>query len=295
MADDGGSTGALRDELDVLPPGDVRQCLVALSEAPEELRDLFNFRFAEGPLSGHSFGNLFLSAVEKMNNDFGSAVRMAGDVLRIKGEVVPITLDNVRLVAKWDDGTIVQGQNRVNITHFVSEKGLPDLHLEPAGRINPEADRAIRQADLIVVAPGDIYTSLGPLLIVDGVAEALAATKAQVVYVCNLMVKPGQTSNFTVTDHAAEIERFAGGPILDCVLYNTATPDAGLFEKYAREGEVLVEADAKKLITAHYKAFGRPLVARKASQPGKGDILARQRSFIRHDPSALADAISELL
>lgn len=295
MADDGGSTGVLRDELDVLATGDVRQCLVALSEAPEELRNLFNFRFGEGPLAGHSFGNLFLSAVEKMNNDFGSAVRMAGDVLRIKGEVLPITLDNVRMTATWQDGTVVKGQDQMNITHFVVEKGLPDLHLEPGGSINPSADRAIRQADIIVVAPGDIYTSLGPLLIVDGVADALAMTKAKIVYVCNLMAKPGHTSGFTVADHAAEIERFAGGPILDYVLYNTGIPDAQMFETYARQGEALVEADAKELVDAHYESYGRPLVAPKATTANREDALAGQRSFIRHDPVVLAEAILELL
>lgn len=295
MADDGGSTGILRDELDVLATGDVRQCLVALSEAPEELRNLFNFRFQEGSLAGYSFGNLFLSAVEKMNNDFGSAIRMAGDVLRIKGEVLPITLDNVRMTATWQDGTLVKGQDRMNITHFVAEKGVPDLHLEPDGNINPSADRAIRQADIIVVAPGDIYTSLGPLFIVEGVAEALAATQAKIVYVCNLIVKPGHTSSFTVADHAAEIERFAGGPILDYVLYNTGVPDPQMFKKYARKGEVLVEADTRELVAAHYESYGRPLVAENAVTASPGDTLAQHRSYIRHDPIALADAICRLL
>jgi uncharacterized cofD-like protein len=294
MADDGGSTGVLRDELGVLPAGDVRQCLIALSNASGELRDLFDFRFGEGSLAGHSFGNLFLSAVEKMTSNFGDAIRIAGDVLDIRGEVLPITLDNVRMAARWSDGTVVRGQDRMNITHFVAEKGRPDLFLEPAGHINPQADRAIREADMIVVAPGDIYTSLGPLLIVDGVAEALAATSAKVVYVCNLMVKPGHTSSFTVADHAAEIERFAGTPILDYVLYNTGIPDAQIFEKYAGKGESLVEADAKQLISAHFESIGRPLVAKGVAEPSDADILATSRTYIRHDPHALAAALSQL-
>lgn len=293
MADDGGSTGVLRDELGVLPPGDVRQCLVALSDASDEVRDLFNFRFEEGSLAGHSFGNLFLSAVEKMTNNFGDAVRMAGDVLRIRGEVLPITLDNVRMAARWDDGTIVQGQDRINITHFVSEKGAPNLYLEPKARINPDADRAIRRADILIIAPGDIYTSLGPLLIVDGVSEALQATGAKIVYVCNLMVKPGHTSNFTVADHVAEIERFAGAPVVDVVLYNTGEPDPRTFEKYAREGESLVEIDAARLATARYEAVGRPLIAKNIPAFSRADALAGNRTYIRHDPTALADAICE--
>jgi len=295
MADDGGSTGLLRDELGVLPPGDVRQCLVALSDAPDEVRDLFNFRFEEGSLAGHSFGNLFLSAVEKMTSDFGEAVRMAGDVLHIQGTVVPITLNNVRLGARWHDGTVVRGQDRMNLTHFISEKGRPDLFLEPTANINPLAATAIRKADVIVIAPGDIYTSLGPLLIVDGVAEAFATTKAKVVYVCNLMAKPGHTSSFTVADHAAEIERFAGGqPIIDHVLYNTADPDPILFERYAREGEVPVPVDSDELAAAHYTVDGVPLIAQKAVAPHEADMLAARRTFIRHDPSRLGAALAKL-
>jgi uncharacterized cofD-like protein len=295
MADDGGSTGSLREELGVLPPGDVRQCLIALSEASEEVQDLFDFRFKEGSLAGHSFGNLFLSAVEKMTNDFGDAVRMAGDVLNIKGRVLPITLDNVRLGVRWPDGTTVEGQGKIDVTNFVAEKGLPELYLTPKGKINPKATDAIRQADIILIAPGDIYTSLGPLLIVDGVKEALAESKAKVAYICNLMVKPGHTKGFTVADHAAEIERFAGGPILDYVLYNTALPDFELFDKYAREGEVLVEANQDEFASAHYEAIGWSMVAKSAVEPDQADVLSKQRSYIRHDLQATVDAISKIL
>jgi uncharacterized cofD-like protein len=291
MADDGGSTGALRDELGVLPPGDVRQCLVALSEASEELRDLFNYRFEGGAFAGHSFGNIFLSAVEKTAGNFSDAVRIAGDVLRIRGEVLPITHDNVRLAISWTDGTVVRGEGRIDIMQFVAEKGRPSLHLEPEARITAEADRAIRQADLIVIAPGDLYTSLGPLLVVDGVSDALAATSAKILYVANLVTKPGQTSGFTVAGHAAEIERFAGGPILDYVLYNTAQPPQHLFEKYTKQGEELVETDPDELRTAHYQSVGASLIARQAPQKIKGDTLAAHRSFIRHDAETLAQAV----
>lgn len=295
MADDGGSTGVLRDELGVLPPGDVRQCLVALSEASQELRDLFNFRFEDGGFAGHSFGNIFLSAVQKQTNNFGDAVRLAGDVLNIRGRVLPITLDDVRLAIEWQDGTVVHGEGRIDIMKFVKSKGLPNIYLEPSGRINPDADKAIREADVIVIAPGDLYTSLGPLLVVDGVAEALAATKAKVIYVSNLVVKPGQTSGFSVSDHAAEIERFAKGPILDYVLYNTAAPNPEVFEKYAEKGELLVEADLEKMKGAHYRAMGKPLISSEQIEAKKGDKLAAHRSFIRHDPAALRQAIQSIV
>lgn len=296
MTDDGGSTGMLRDELEVLPPGDVRQCLVALSEAPEEMRELFNFRFQRGSLEGHAFGNLFLSAVEQMTDNFGDAVRIAGDVLRIKGQVVPITLDNVRLAMSWGDGTVLRRQGDIDVTHFIKDKGRPDkLFVEPQATINPSADKAIREADIIVIAPGDIYTSLGPLLVVDGVAEALAAASATIVYVCNLVIKPGHTSGFTVADHAAEIERFAGGPVLDYVLYNTAQPSEDVLAGYSQAGELLVEADARQLEAAHYKAIGLPLIAHQLPQQSRGDPIAARRSFIRHDAGATTKAITDLL
>lgn len=295
MADDGGSTGNLRDQLGVLPPGDVRQCLVALSEASQELRDLFNYRFEDGEFAGHSFGNLFLSAVEKQTNNFNDAVRMAGDILRITGRVLPITLDNVRLAIAWKDGTVVHGERHIDIMHFVKEKGKPSLYLEPQARINPEADRAIREADMVVVAPGDLYTSLGALFVVHGVGEALAASKAKKVYACNLVAKPGQTNGFTVSDHAAEIERFAGSPFLDYVFYNTAWPSEQSMLAYKKVGELPVEIDAGRLASMHYQAIGKPLIAAQQAQPKKGDPLAAHRSYIRHDPDKLARTLLNLL
>jgi uncharacterized cofD-like protein len=295
MADDGGSTGTLRDQLGVLPPGDVRQCLVALSEASQELRDLFNYRFQDGDFAGHSFGNLFLSAVEKQTNNFNDAVRMASDILRITGRVMPITLDNVRLAIAWQDGTTVLGEQHIDIMHFVKEKGKPSLSLEPQARINPDADRAIREADMVVVAPGDLYTSLGALLVVQGVGEALTASKAKKVYVCNLVAKPGQTNGFTVTDHAAEIERFAGSPLLDCVVYNTAQPSAEAMRIYEKAGELPVTIDADRLQSMHYSTVGVPLLAAEIAQPKKGDPLAAHRSYIRHDPDLLAQTLLKLV
>lgn len=294
MADDGGSSGTLRDELGVLPPGDIRQCLIALSHAPKELRDLFNFRFATGSLRGHSFGNLFLSAVEKMTDDFGDAVRVAGEVLSIKGRVVPITFDDVRLVASWSDGTSLKGERHIDVNQFIEEKGRPELSLEPAAHINPQAKQVLEEADLIVFAPGDLYTSLGPLLMVQGVSEVLQYSKAKKIYVCNLVVKPGQTDGFTVIDHAAEIERFARSQLLDYVIYNTARPDETLFKKYRREGELLVEP-GDNLEKRSYQLLGRDLIAKEHGEIKNDDALAAHRSYIRHDRQALWQAIQEIL
>jgi len=315
MADDGGSTGALRDELRVLPPGDVRQCLVALSDRSLPWRELFNFRFENGSLDGHSFGNLFLSAVEKMTDDFNEAVRLAGELLHITGQVLPITLDNVRLVVRLGDTTI-KGEKLVDIMDFAAkhEGVMPELSLEPAAYIAPAAAQAILDADMIVIAPGDLYTSLGPLLVVNGVSEALHQTKARIVYVSNLVANPRQTPGFTVSDHAAEIERFAGGPILDYVLYNTEVPAQEVIDQYMQVGEHMVQIDelpknsrlhrsgrwrkhpglSGEQKATHYKLAGRNLLASGAAAAAPGDALAQHRSFIRHDSLALARALVEL-
>jgi uncharacterized cofD-like protein len=294
MADDGGSTGTLRDELGVLPPGDVRKSLVALSESPK-VRDLFNYRFEEGSLRGHTFGNLFLTALEKMTGNFAEGVETASEVLDITGRVVPITLDNVRLVITWPDGTKVHGEGKIDVMQFATEKGRPSLTLEPEAHINPEASRAIHDADLVVISAGDIYTSLGSSLAVKGVVSALSKTRAQIAYVCNLVTKPGQTSGFTVSDHVAEIERLAGEKLIDYVLYNTARPPEQLIDKYLKEGEYIVEVDEPALQDAHYRAIGAPLLDEQTAPTIEGDPLASHRSLIRHDGDAVAQKLTELI
>ena len=294
MADDGGSSGMLRDELGVLPPGDVRQCLVALSRSPK-IRNLFGYRFEEGTLEGHSFGNLFLTALEKLTGSFAEAVETASEVLNITGKVVPITLDNVRLVLKASDGFTVRGEGKIDVLHFSKPGHKPELSLDPSATIAAEAREALREAELIVIAPGDIYTSIGPLLIVDGVAEALRQTKAKIVYVCNLVVKPGQTNGMSVADHAAEIERFAGGPVLDYVLYNTAEPPIDMLEHYAHDQEFLVGIRPEQFKRVSYQAFGHPLIASQQVVVNPHDKLGAHRSLIRHDARAVAVALLGLL
>lgn len=296
MADDGGSTGVLRDELGVLPPGDIRQCLVALSDDKTSpvLRDLFNYRFEEGSLAGHSFGNLFLSSLEKVTDDFDTAVKIAGELLHITGRVMPITRDNVRLALRWGED-IVRGEGNIDVMDFERHNGeRPDLFLEPEAHINPEAAKAIMEATIIVIAPGDIYTSLGPFLVVKGVAQALADTAAKVVYVSNLVINPRQTKGFSVADHVAEIERFAGGPVVDYVLYNNAKPDPVAFERYSKVGETLVEMRKDECKGQHYEIIGHDLISRNAGQVRAGDKLADHRSLIRHNPIAVAEALVKI-
>ena len=290
MADDGGSTGQLRDELGVLPPGDIRQCLVALSDSPV-MRDLFNYRFDEGSLKGHAFGNLFLTALEKMSGDFARGVEVAGDVLNITGVVEPMTLSDVKLVMRAASGGETRGEFEIAHKSF-SDEQRPELWLEPVGVANPAALKAIKRADLVVIAPGNLYGSLAPALLVDGVGEALRETKALKVYVANLVTKPGQTDGFDVTDFADELERLAGTKFLDAVLYNTEKPSKSLLKKYATEGELAVEYDEKKADAAHYEAVGAPLLSSAIwVNTNKADPIAGARTLIRHDSAATAEAL----
>lgn len=293
MADDGGSTGVLRDELGTLPPGDVRQCLVALSDSPR-IRELFNYRFEEGTFGGHSFGNILLTALEKTTGNFAEAVETASEILRINGMVVPGTLDDVRLRMEWPETSLVlHGERVIDADYFKHDPRRATLALTPNPTPNPTAIAAIEQADLVLIAPGDLYTSLGPLLVIDGIGDALRRTKATVAYVCNLVTKAGQTAGFTVSDHASEIERFAGGQCLDYVIYNEAQPTAAVAERYKAEDAYLVEYDKAALDTAHYKAVGGRFIGGMAEEH-TADILPVTRSLIRHDATAVVQAALDL-
>ena len=285
MADDGGSTGQLRDELGVLPPGDVRQCLVALSDSPK-VRDLFNYRFDEGTLKGHAFGNLFMAALEKMTGSFAEAVELAGNVLNIEGKVEPVTLTDVTLCAEGKDGQPVKGEFTIAHQELAPR---PNIWLEPEAVANPRAIQAILEADLVVIAPGNLYGSLAPALVIEGVRQALHKTKAKRVYVCNLVSKPGPTDGFSVMDFASEIERLAGGEFLDYVVFNTDNPSDELMKKYAHDGELVVPYDVNELKRQHYEFRGVPILAKKVWTGAQAsDPIANTRSYIRHNPDAVA-------
>ena len=293
MADDGGSTGELRDQYGVLPPGDARQCLVALSDSPR-MRDLFSFRFPNGTMKGHSFGNLFLSALELMNDNFEESIAIASEVLRIHGRVVPVTTTKSKLVLKEESGNTVIGEYKIGHLRFMGGT-RPLLHLDPVATLTESGRTAIEEADMVVIAPGNLYGSLAPALIVDGMRDALSTTKAKVAYICNLVTKPYQTDGFYVHDYADEIERLAGAKILDYVLYNTDTPPATLLAKYTHEGERLVEFDLDRLAGAHYRAIGLPLIDNtKSVENVPGDSIAGSRSLIRHDARAVSRRLMSL-
>ena len=207
MMDDGGSSGRLRDQLGVLPPGDLRQCLVALSEDATIWRRLFTYRFESGDLEGHNFGNIMLSALEKVMPTYEEALEQAHTIMDVKGRVLPVTHEQARLTAQYESGRVVHGETLLD-EEGVDGSRIKQLTLEPTVHIAHAAKQAIAEADCIVLGPGDLYSSIIVLACVQGVAEAVAQSKAQLVYVSNLMTKSSQTYGYTVADHVADIERY---------------------------------------------------------------------------------------
>src|SRR5579863_947552 len=234
VTDDGGSSGRLRREYRVLPPGDIRNCMVALSKDEHLLSQLFQHRFpAGGGLAGHSFGNLFLTALTNVTGDFPEAVRVSSLVLAIRGRIYPSTAQNVTLEAELADGTIVAGETNISR----SRKPIRRVRLRPRrARPMPEVLRALRRADLILVGPGSLYTSLIPNLLIEEVVEVIAHSRAKCVFIANLMTQPGETDHYSVADHVRAIYEHTGRPIFDCVVVNRAKIPPALLRRYRAQG-----------------------------------------------------------
>jgi uncharacterized cofD-like protein len=290
MADDGGSTGVLRDEFGVLPPGDVRQCLVALSDAPV-MRTLFTHRYDRGGLKGHSFGNIFLSTLEQVTGSLDQAIDVAGTILNIRGRVIPVTLDHIDLHAELQNGKILDGESAFMEYQLVSKYGIKKIFLAPSGRANPKALRAIKEADMIVVGPGKLYTSILPNFLVKGVSRAFINATARKVFVANLMSQQGHTDAFALTDYVHTLEQYIGTKVFDTVLYNTKKPPPVLVRRYADEGEPVMRG--ANCASGGYRLIGRDLLADGIARTPKKDIL--RRTLIRHDQKKLAAALMQLL
>ena len=280
VTDDGGSSGRLRKDFKMLPPGDVRNCLVALSEDEHLLSKLFMVRFDQGELEGHSFGNLFVAALSQITGDFAEAVQMSSQILATRGRIFPATNTNVRLAAQMDDGSVVWGET--NIT--ASKQSIVELMLEPeTAEPLPETLEAIANADLITLGPGSLYTSLITNLLVRGIPEALAASKATKVFVCNLMTQANESLGLTASQHIEKILQHCGGvsaPIFDYALINTAPISAERLEQYAREGQEPIEVDLERV-----QALGVAPVT--GNFVHEGDVL-------RHDYDRVAETLLEL-
>ncbi|OHA47736.1 MAG: hypothetical protein A2806_01410 [Candidatus Terrybacteria bacterium RIFCSPHIGHO2_01_FULL_48_17] len=284
MADEGGSTGALRADFGILPPGDVRRALIALSPAEKTLSDLFSYRFEEGKgLEGHSVGNLLITALERMTGSFENAISEAGKILGAKGEVIPVTLEHVRLRAWLKGGGVVTGEHAIDVPMGRRIARIIRLAFTRKANANPRAIDTILRADLVVIGPGDLYTSVLPNLLVNGISTALRKTRGKVVYVVNLMTKRGETDNFTSRDFVDIIEKYLGGETLDVIVVNTAPPPARLLRLYREKGHVA------------------PVAHKPDFFPGKsfavieGKFIRSDRRFIRHDSQRLARALLRAL
>jgi uncharacterized cofD-like protein len=281
VTDDGGSSGRLREDLKILPPGDIRNCMVALSEDEHLLSKLFQFRFEHGDLEGHSFGNLFVAALSHITGDFAQAVQMSSQILAARGKIFPSTNANVSLAAQMDDGSVVRGET--NIT--ASKHSIVELRLEPE-RADPlpETLEAIANADLITLGPGSLYTSLITNLLVRGIPEALAASRATKVFVCNLMTQANESLGLTASQHIEKIMQHAvvgaRSPIFDYALINTGPISAVRLEQYAREGQQPIEADLKRI-----RALG--------VEPVTGNFV-HEGDLLRHDYDRVAECVLAL-
>ncbi|MEA2088538.1 MAG: gluconeogenesis factor YvcK family protein [Patescibacteria group bacterium] len=291
MADDGGSTGRLRDELGVLPPGDIRQCLVALSESDSLMRNLFNFRFSGGSLSGHNFGNLFISALEKITGSFDKGIEALEKVLNIKGQVIPVTLSKVALFAELENGEIIVGEHLID--DIVINKKVKRFFLNPKAKINLKAKKALKEADFIIIGPGSLHTSIITNFLVDGMIKSICASKAKKIYLCNLMTKFGHTDNFRVSDFVSVIEEYLGKDCLNYVIYNNQKPDEKLIKKYQRKKEFFVYFDKEILSKKHYKSIGYNLLSNAGYQQNPADKI--KRTLVRHDLDKLGKILFSIL
>ncbi len=291
MMDSGGSSGRLRDELGVLPPGDIRQCLVALATSSKLLRDLFTYRFEEGDLKGHNFGNIFLSSLEKTTGSMEKAITEVGKILRIHGHVVPVTFKKADLCVDLIDGKIIIGETHIDeVEKKLNRKRIKKAYLMPSVTANPMALNAINEADYILIGPGDLYTSIIPNLLVKGLARSLKKSKAKKIYVMNLMTKYGQTTHYTAKDHINDLEKYIGEGTLNTILLNTKRPTKETLSWYEDFDEQPVLDD---LANSNYSIIRKDLLKNIVLK--KSPIDSLKRSIIRHDSVKLANATMEII
>ena len=279
VADDGGSSGRLREEFGIIPPGDLRNCLVALADTEPLMEKLFQYRFkGKSELAGHSFGNLFIAAMNEVTGDMEQALQESSKVLAVKGQVLPASKDHVRLDAIMEDGTVVEGESQIPEVH----KRIKRVRLFPE-KVQPvqSALDALTNADAIILGPGSLYTSIMPNLLVDGVAEAIRKSKAIKIYICNVMSQPGETDGYTASMHAKAIIDHGGRGIIDYMLVNDAAISPEMQEYYASKGAYPVKVDEDAI-----NALGVGFV--------KADII-NENEVIRHDPEKLSKAVMNMV
>ncbi|MBC2575490.1 gluconeogenesis factor YvcK family protein [Peptostreptococcus canis] len=285
VADDGGGSGALREDLGMLPPGDIRNCLLALANIEPTMNEVMQYRFPEGALKGQSFGNLFIAAMTGLYDNFETAVYKMSQIFAITGRVLPVTMDDINLVAELENGDVVIGESHIPKVSKKMNSPIKRLYLDKNdARPLDEVIQSIKNADAIVIGPGSLYTSILPNLLVDGIIDALSASKAPKIYVCNIMTQPGETDGKNVLEHVNVLVEHAGINFIDYVISNNEELPVGVFERYAKDGAKLVLLDDEQKHTLNM--MGITYLEQK--------LIEIKNGYIRHDSELVANAVMKI-
>ena len=285
VADDGGGSGVLREDLGMIPPGDIRNCLLALANMEPAMSEVMRYRFPDGSLKGQSFGNLFLAAMTGIYDNFETAVYKMGQVFAVTGRVLPVSLDNINLIAELENGETVVGESNIPRQVRKTKSAIKKIYLDnPDAKPLDEVVTSIKNADAVAIGPGSLYTSILPNLLVEGVVDALSTTRAPKVYVCNIMTQPGETGGKNVLDHVKVIVDHAGINFIDYVLVNNEYLPQGVFERYAKDGAELVMLDKEQ--RDGLEAMGIKCIEEK--------LIEIKNGYIRHDAEMVSKAVVDI-
>ena len=279
VGDDGGGSGKIREDLGMLPPGDIRNCILALADTEPLMEDLLQYRFTEGSLKGQCFGNLFLAAMAGISENFEDAVQKMSSVLAVKGKVLPVTLDDMKLVAELENGEIIEGESKIPSEVIVRKTSIKKLAIKPIdAKPLEEAIKSINGADVIIMGPGSLYTSIIPNLLVKGISEAICKSDAKKVYISNVMTQPGETDGFKVSNHLKVLMDYGVAENIDYVIANNGIIPPDIKEKYAKENAELVVLDYENISNLNVKII-------------EADLIKITKRYVKHNAEKLAELI----
>ena len=279
VGDDGGGSGKLREDLGMLPPGDIRNCILALADTEPLMEDLLQYRFTEGSLKGQCFGNLFLAAMAGISENFEDAVQKMSSVLAVKGKVLPVTLDDMKLVAELENGEIIEGESKIPSEVIVRKTRIKKIAIKPIdAKPLEEAIKAINNADVIIMGPGSLYTSIIPNLLVKGIPEAICKSPAKKVYISNVMTQPGETDGFKVSNHLKVLMDYGVAENIDYVIANNGIIPPDIKEKYAKENAELVVLDYENISNLNVNVI-------------EANLIKITKRYVKHNAEKLAELI----